>query len=137
MESNTAIRNRQNCSPYPPAELARFERILREQQSGILQCCQGLSHVAMRKSGDQGGDDSVVTDDTADMASDLCEQDLSLNFLGRAEQELKEIALALERIERRSYGVCDGCGQAIPVARLEAIPTASTCVPCKAVAESA
>ena len=91
--------------------------------------------MALRKSGDPAGDDASIKDDAAEMASDLCEQDLSLNFLSRAELELQKIAEALERIEHRSYGVCDQCDQAIPIARLEAIPTASTCVPCKSKSE--
>lgn len=137
MNADTTSHNRRNCSPYPPEELARFKGLLTEQQNEILRSCQGLSHVAMRKSDDAGGDDSVVTDDTADMASDTWEQDLSLNMLGRAQVELTEITRALERIERRSYGLCFDCSQPIPVARLEAIPTASTCVPCKAKSEAA
>lgn len=135
MDADTTVLRHRRCSPFSPVELARFRAILNEQQAGILQSCQGLSHVVLRKSGDEGGDDSVVTDDTADMASDLSEQDLSLNFLRRAEFELREIGQALDRIDRRTYGVCVGCDQAIPMARLEAIPTASTCVECKAKAE--
>jgi RNA polymerase-binding transcription factor DksA len=131
MDANTTVHRRRNCSPYPPEELARFEAILKEQQAGLLQCCQGLSHVALRKSGDPAGDDASIKDDAAEMASDLCEQDLSLNFLSRAELELQNIAEALERIEHRSYGGCDQCDQAIPIAVLEAIPTAATCVPSK------
>ena len=133
---DTTVRRRRNCSPYSPEELARFEAILKEQQAGLLQCCQGLSHVVLRMSGDEGGDDSTVTDDAADMASDTCQQDLSLHFLSRAEMELQEINQALERIAHRSYGLCDLCDQPIPIARLEAIPTASCCVPCKAKSEA-
>lgn len=135
MDANTTVRRRRNCSPYPPEDLARFEAMLKEQQAGILQCCEGLSHAALRKSGDPTGDGPSITDDSAELASDMCEQDLSLNFLGRAEGELQKIVRALERIENRSYGVCDQCDQPIPVARLEAIPTASTCVVCQAKSE--
>jgi len=136
MDANTSVLRRRNCSPYSPTDLARFEATLKAQQAEILRSCQGLSHVALRKSGDKGGDDSTVTDDTADMAADMCEQDLSLNFLGRAESELSKIELALDRIAHRSYGVCVGCDQPIPMARLEAIPTAIYCVTCKAKSEN-
>lgn len=37
---------------------------------------------------------------------------------------------ALEKIERGTYGNCDLCKQEIPLARLELIPGALTCVPC-------
>src|SRR5437868_14423659 len=118
MNADTAAQNRRNCSPYPPEDLARFKELLTTQQNELLRSCQGLSHVAMRKSDDAGGDDSVVTDDTADMAADTCEQDFSLHMLGRAQVELEGIAQALDRIERRSYGLCLDCSQPIPLARL-------------------
>jgi len=137
MEPDTTVRNRRNCSPLPPAELARFRALLAERRVEILQSAEGLSHAAMRRAGENADDDTSVTDDVADMASDICEQDLSLNFLGRAQNELADIDRALERIDWRSYGVCDGCGQAILVARLEAIPMALTCVGCKSKSESA
>jgi len=137
MEPDTTVRNRRNCSPLPPAELARFRALLDKQRAEILRSCEGLSHAAMRRPGEAAEDDATVSDDVADMASDICEQDLSLNFLGRAQSELAEIDRALERIDWRSYGLCDGCGQAIPVARLEAIPMALTCVGCKSKSESA
>lgn len=136
MDADTAVRDHQNCSPYPPEVLARFRQLLDSQQADLLRSCQGLSHVALRKSGDQGGDDSLVTEDSADLASEACEQDLSLHMLGRAQVELEDIARALQRIDHRSYGLCAECRQPIPVARLEAIPTADTCVVCKSKSES-
>ena len=84
MDADTTVRDHRNCSPYPPEVLAQFRQVLDSQQADLLRSCQGLSHVALRKSGDQGGDDSMVTEDTADLASEASAQDLSLNMLGRA-----------------------------------------------------
>jgi RNA polymerase-binding protein DksA len=137
MEPDTTLRNRRNCSPLPPAELARFRQLLDERRAELLQSCEGLSHAALRKPGGSSEEDDAVSDDVADLASDLCEQNLSLSILGRAQSELGDIDRALERIDWRSYGLCDGCGEPIPVARLEAIPTALTCVECKAKEEAA
>ena len=39
---------------------------------------------------------------------------------------------ALGRIADGSYGRCDECGKAIPVARLEALPYTKLCVDCAA-----
>jgi len=41
---------------------------------------------------------------------------------------LHEIDDALQRIENKTYGVCEGTGQPIPKARLEAQPWARHCV---------
>ena len=48
----------------------------------------------------------------------------------RAKRGIEAIDLALTRIEAGSYGRCEGCGKAIPAARLEALPTATTCLAC-------
>mgnify|MGYP003351423156 CR=1 FL=1 len=38
---------------------------------------------------------------------------------------------ALRRIDRKTYGMCERCFQAIPKLRLEALPYAQLCVDCK------
>jgi DnaK suppressor protein len=43
---------------------------------------------------------------------------------------LEEIDAALIRMENGSYGVCGSCGAVIPAGRLEARPTARTCIGC-------
>lgn len=48
----------------------------------------------------------------------------------REKREIEAIDLALTKIETGSYGRCDGCGKDIPVARLQAVPTATTCLAC-------
>jgi len=136
MNAESSVRARRSCSPYPPAELERFKALLLERQTELVRSCQGLSQVALKQSGGRGTDDSQVTDDTADLAAEILEQDVSLNMLGRVQAEIEEISLALERIEERSYGVCDQCASPIPVARLEAIPTADTCIDCKSASEN-
>jgi RNA polymerase-binding transcription factor DksA len=48
----------------------------------------------------------------------------------QAEAQLAETDAALSRLEAGTYGVCTRCGRAIPATRLEARPTARTCVTC-------
>lgn len=47
-------------------------------------------------------------------------------------RELDEVYAAQARLETGTFGVCDGCGRPIPLARLRAIPTARTCTACRA-----
>ena len=49
---------------------------------------------------------------------------------------LVQIDCALARVEDGSYGICEDCGQEIPPARLEALPSATLCVGCKAQREA-
>jgi RNA polymerase-binding protein DksA len=56
-----------------------------------------------------------------------------LSRLGEREKhELDEIFAAQARLEAGTYGVCEACGQPIPIARLRARPTARHCAPCEA-----
>ncbi|MCC6207232.1 MAG: TraR/DksA family transcriptional regulator [Gammaproteobacteria bacterium] len=47
-----------------------------------------------------------------------------------ARKELVQIERALERMERGVYAVCVMCGEAIPLARLRAVPYTDRCVDC-------
>jgi DnaK suppressor protein len=45
-------------------------------------------------------------------------------------EEIREIRLALRRIERGDYGKCESCGKPIAPARLEALPWTAFCIGC-------
>jgi len=47
------------------------------------------------------------------------------------EDSLEDIEGALKRIEKGTYGICKYCQKPISVKRLQARPTASSCVACK------
>jgi len=57
------------------------------------------------------------------------ERDLALS--AQALAAVEEIDDAMRRIERKTYGACERCGQAIPKTRLRALPYARLCVACK------
>ncbi|MBH41106.1 MAG: hypothetical protein CL685_00125 [Candidatus Magasanikbacteria bacterium] len=47
------------------------------------------------------------------------------------EKELRDVTKALERLEANKYGVCKYCDNGLDKKRLEARPTANSCVACK------
>ncbi len=47
-----------------------------------------------------------------------------------AKDKLKNINLALERIDDEKFGICIQCGQPIPIQRLVIMPESSKCVRC-------
>ena len=51
-------------------------------------------------------------------------------LIRQAEAHLAEVDAAYARLAEGRYGVCEVCGQPIPAGRLEARPTARTCVRC-------
>src|SRR5262249_32620859 len=48
----------------------------------------------------------------------------------RGQAELQEIERALARIERHTFGFCEGCRKAIPPGRLAALPATPYCRDC-------
>lgn len=48
----------------------------------------------------------------------------------RRKQKIEEIDRVLQRMALGTYGICERCGEPIPVARLRAMPTARTHVQC-------
>lgn len=57
--------------------------------------------------------------------------DTNLTEMERDADELRMIDSALQRITAGTYGDCVDCGQSIPVARLQAEPTAERCIQCQ------
>ena len=51
-------------------------------------------------------------------------------YCASVEHILSETEAALRRIDDRTYGRCESCGETIPPERLELVPHASCCVPC-------
>ena len=56
------------------------------------------------------------------------EKDLSVD--ANTEDLLRKATNALGRLDRGEYGICESCGTAIPVARLEVLPYTTLCVDC-------
>jgi len=50
--------------------------------------------------------------------------------------ELAAIERALARMRSGEYSSCEQCGQAIPLARQQALPSATLCLPCAAAREA-
>ena len=64
----------------------------------------------------------------ADTATDYTTQITEMAIEDFREDEVEEIKAALQAIEDGTYGQCQVCGEEIPYERLEALPTALTCI---------
>lgn len=67
----------------------------------------------------------------ADHASEMLDREVDESLEVNAEEIVREIDAALVRIDAGTYGVCGSCGKPIPEERLDAVPYAVLCVPCK------
>ena len=81
--------------------------------------------------------DKALVGDSTDLAQDLTEESVSLGILATEEEELAQIEAALRRIEEGTYGICEVCGEPIPLKRLRFLPYATKCVKCKSMEERA
>jgi len=111
------------------AELEYFKQMLMDKRKELLINVHEIGDEALKKSRlDASGDLSSMPIHMADLGSDTFEQEFALGLLDSEVQLLREIDDALVRIEQGSYGLCEGTGEQIPKARLEAKPWARYCV---------
>lgn len=74
------------------------------------------------------GDLSNYDNHPADHGSELFEREKDIALNEHEEEHLQDILRALEAIEQGTYGLCEICSQAIPLERLQALPTATRCI---------
>jgi len=70
-------------------------------------------------------------DDVVDQALDAASEDVSSRLVEVETSELRNVESALERMQNGNFGVCQGCGSQIPMARLNCVPYATHCVRCQ------
>ena len=76
-----------------------------------------------------------VEPDILDQSANDLDRTLCLLLRERGRNKLKAIDDALERIQEGTFGVCEDCGEKIPVGRLEVMHFATTCRDCQTLRE--
>ena len=103
--ARSTIRDRRPTSPSSTSRLStRFETALAEAAETRLQQLESLPSAEI---------DEVIRGQREALS-----------------QVLQEILAARKRLVEGTFGSCAGCGQSIPVERLEIRPWSATCVPC-------
>ena len=74
--------------------------------------------------------------DVVDAALDAAQDEISSKLAEVESRELVLIDSALERMREGTYGQCEVCNNKIPLARLNALPYAKTCIECQRAAET-
>lgn len=113
-------------------DLKTFETLLQKKKSDLLKGIDHIAKDALKKSArDAAGDLSAYSLHMADMATDNYDREFSLSLADNEQKILHRIEAALEKIEQKTFGVCDACGKKISKVRLKAVPYAELCVPCQ------
>ncbi len=111
--------NSQGPTPVPAAWQWHYRTLL-DLRSRLLH--------AHAEHADQAGAPAEMRGvDLVDTAQDKMDRDLLWAELGAEDDKLFEIDCALQRIRDGTYGFCEDTGNAIPAARLRAIPWTRYC----------
>lgn len=110
-------------SKQVPEKFRRYYRLLVEMREQLQKGLAFHSEEALKKSGkDDAGDLSGYSQHLADAGTDTADRDFALSLISNEQEALKEIADAIERMKKGSYGTCEITGKPIPAARLIAVP---------------
>lgn len=74
----------------------------------------------------------LTSDDLSERGSTAVDLEERRRLAENAERLLDQDRQALARMDRGGYGVCEACQRPIDVRRLEAFPSATQCLTCKA-----
>ncbi len=107
-------------------DFSKLREMLLEEEEQLLHEIENLS--AQVRTGEveieiEEGDPEVI------------EREKNVALLVALENRLASVRSALQAMERGTYGICERCGQEIPIERLEVYPDASLCVKCQAEVE--
>ncbi len=80
---------------------------------------------------EQGQDATPAPADELDEARALAEVETHASLIEAAEKRLQAIDNALERLAGTHYGLCEECGNEIPVERLQVLPFTTYCIACQ------
>lgn len=128
MLANDAVETRRSRTDTEQIRVclqARYEELTAEYDEALVQS-QVLRLVEVN---DRAGDDQ------ADSGTKTAERDTVQSLLRTILDRRAQYEHALARLADGTYGFCEGCGEPIPVERLEIFPSATTCVACKQIRE--
>jgi RNA polymerase-binding protein DksA len=119
-------------SPFNAAESRKARLLLLEEEVRLREELQEIEDRAARAiEMEAAGELSDFEDHPADGASETFEREKDLAIADNIASLLAKIKGALDKIDRKTYGVCDICGQQIKKARMDAMPFATLCIDCQ------
>lgn len=79
-------------------------------------------------------DDGI--NDLGETAHHVEQTELHSQLAAFESRELRQIEAAIQKMREGTYGICDRCEKAIPIARLQALPFTTLCIDCQRKRES-
>jgi DnaK suppressor protein len=114
------------------AEMEKFKKLLLDAKAGLEAEVEQLQRDNLNRSQREfSGDLSGYSYHMADVGTDTFEREMELKIASEGSARMKDIDDALKRIEDKTYGKCEVCGEKIGQKRLTAVPYALLCIQCK------
>jgi len=119
------MRDNNDNAGLTAAEISKFKTLLLTKRNEILGNVLSMEDETLHR---QRSDLSNMPIHIPDAGSDNYEIEHTLGLMDSERKLIKEIDEALNRMENGTYGICEGSGESIPRARLEAIPWTKYCI---------
>lgn len=121
MASSKDTTKNERISPYNDEELEYFKQIIikkRDEAENELKTLQN----SLRESMENSSDESAYSFHMADAGTDAQEREKTYMLFNRTKKFIRYLDDALERIDKKTYGICKVTGKKIAKGRLEAVP---------------
>jgi DnaK suppressor protein len=112
-------------------ELARFRKLVQAERDRVRRNLGIIEEEISDRTSNKTSGSQGYSNHMADIGSDAIEQEQAFLHASQETEYLKQLDEALKRIDQGSYGVCENCGDKIPLKRLEAYLAAELCISCK------
>ena len=114
-------------------KLNYFEKIIVELRKKALEEMGYIqdSSINDKANLDYSARDSNYAFHMADVGTDAEEREKSLIWLTRENKFIRYVNEALDRIQKKTFGICIECENTIPEERLKEVPHTQHCVNCK------
>jgi DnaK suppressor protein len=130
-DAKTADAKTADDGPAGDRFLAEQRAELLAERAGYLEQAASLEHDAEQLAEDMEPGDIQFDEESGEGDTLNVERERDLALSAQARAAVDEVDRALAKMDAGTYGVCERCGQAIPKARLKALPYAALCVACK------
>ncbi len=110
---------------------AKNKHLSRKQINELQQLLLDEREKCMTQIHEANGHGTEAHGDAGDISSSLSDTELLWGLEEHEREYMLEIEDALKRIDNKTYGLCQDCGEPIPYERLKAIPTARYTVDCQ------
>jgi len=121
--------------PLTPKELEAVRVALVEHRATLTQEADDLNAGTFDTSQSELSGEVAFDEEYADAGTFTFERERDLSLGNNIRDLIDKINMALQKIERGTYGICERCGEPIPKERLQALPYSVLDLRCKQIEE--